>query len=109
MRPANWVKVDWDTVEWLPFLNVMFWWVLQPLQRVLQLLLQAALPGAGSSVFTHASTASPIMRPLVPWLAAQELELLGQRVLPGGGSAQPQQDFPACIGRCVGGWLAGWL
>ncbi|PSC67221.1 putative polyamine transporter isoform A [Micractinium conductrix] len=25
VQPSNWVKVDWDTVEWLPFLNVMFW------------------------------------------------------------------------------------
>ena len=25
VKPANWVKVDWGTVQWLPFLEVMFW------------------------------------------------------------------------------------
>jgi len=27
VNPANWVQVDWATVDWVPFLNVMFWWV----------------------------------------------------------------------------------
>lgn len=25
VKPANWVKVDWGTVKWLPFLENMFW------------------------------------------------------------------------------------
>lgn len=25
VKPANWLKVDWGTVQWLPFLEVMFW------------------------------------------------------------------------------------
>ncbi|PRW20630.1 putative polyamine transporter isoform A [Chlorella sorokiniana] len=25
VKPANWVRVDWGTVQWLPFLEVMFW------------------------------------------------------------------------------------
>lgn len=25
VKPTNWVKVEWSTVQWLPFLNVMFW------------------------------------------------------------------------------------
>lgn len=26
VKISNWFEVDWATVEWLPFLNVMFWW-----------------------------------------------------------------------------------
>lgn len=25
LQPANWLVVDWDAVEWRPFINVMFW------------------------------------------------------------------------------------
>jgi hypothetical protein len=25
LQPANWGIVDWDNVEWRPFINVMFW------------------------------------------------------------------------------------
>ena len=25
VNPAHWVQVDWGSVKWLPFLNVMFW------------------------------------------------------------------------------------
>jgi amino acid transporter len=25
IRPANWMVVNWDTVRWGPFINVMFW------------------------------------------------------------------------------------
>ena len=27
VRPSNWLEVDWGSVQWLQFLNVMFWWV----------------------------------------------------------------------------------
>ena len=29
LQPANWALVDWDAVEWRPFINVMFWWGLR--------------------------------------------------------------------------------
>lgn len=25
VNPSNWVQVEWDTVDWMGFLNVMFW------------------------------------------------------------------------------------
>ena len=25
VQPANWLVMDWGAVQWVPFLNVMFW------------------------------------------------------------------------------------
>lgn len=27
LHPSNWLIVDWDAIEWRPFINVMFWCV----------------------------------------------------------------------------------
>lgn len=28
VKPSNWVQVDWSAVQWVPFINILFWWVL---------------------------------------------------------------------------------
>lgn len=100
VKPANWVKVDWDTVQWLPFLEVMFW-NLNYWDAVSTLAGEVQDPGrtfpralAGAVVLVMASYLLPLLVGL-------------------GVTKDPsawQLGFFTTLGKQVGGtWLAWWV
>jgi hypothetical protein len=83
VKPSNWLVVDWGTVEWLPFLNVMFWCAVCYAAAIDKLMVAANLHRQPSSMT----------------ISLQEPQLLGFCVVFGRRSAEPQQDLPPCSGR----------
>lgn len=100
VKPANWTIVDWNSVQWLPFLNVMFW-NLNYWDSVSTLAGEVHNPG---KTFPRALTGAVVLVVLcylLPLLVA-----LGVTAE----TSDWRLGYFAAIGEHIGGkWLAWWI
>ncbi|EFN50801.1 hypothetical protein CHLNCDRAFT_37683 [Chlorella variabilis] len=100
VRPSNWLEVDWGSVQWLQFLNVMFW-NLNYWDSVSCLAGEVKDPSrtfpralAGAVVLVVASYLLPLLVGLGVTATSTDWEL----------------GYFAAVGQKVGGkWLAWWI
>ncbi|KAI3434372.1 hypothetical protein D9Q98_002451 [Chlorella vulgaris] len=100
VRPSNWLVVDWGEVQWLPFLNIMFW-NLNYWDSVSCLAGEVQNP---SKTFPRALAGAVVLV-----VAAYLLPLLvGLGVT--ARTADWELGYFAAVGQTVGGkWLAWWI
>jgi amino acid transporter len=100
VHPANWFKVDLDAVQWLPFLNVMFW-CLNYWDSVSTVAGEVANPGRTFPRALGAAMALVVASYLTPLLVGLGVEANGSEWTLG---------YFAGIAEHIGGkWLAWWL
>lgn len=100
VKPANWVAIEWSNVQWVPFLNVMFWSL-----------------NYWDSVSTLAGEVHSPKKTLPKALYIALVLVIGSYIVPlligigiSKNSSEWQLGFFATLAERVGGkWLAWWI